>query len=106
MIAAGGDIKDGKEGCRLTGAGQHGGGAALQLADLGRHRIAGGILQSGIKIAAGLQIEKLAHIITAGIFKGGALNNGDLAGFAVSGGITALHTFGFDLKITHFSILL
>ena len=95
------NVENREEGGRLPGTGQHGGRAALQLADLGRNGVAGGILQTGIKIAAGLQIKQLAHIFAGSILKGRALNNGNLTGLAVPGGVAPLHAFCFDLKITH-----
>ena len=82
-------------GC-LAGAGQHAGGAALQLGDFGRHRVAGGVLQAGIEVAAGLQVEQLAHLVGTVILERGALHNGNLARFAVSRVISALHTQGVD----------
>ena len=88
--------RDCKEvGC-LAGTGQHTGGAALQFGNLGGDGIAGGVLQAGIKITAGLQVKQLAHIVGAIIFESGALHNGNLAGFAVAGGIAALYAQGID----------
>ena len=51
MTAGFTDIEEGKEVCRLTGGGEHGGCAALQLRNFGCYIIAGGILQAGIKIS-------------------------------------------------------
>ena len=96
MVARVADVEQGKEvGC-LAGTGQHTGGAALQFGNLGGDGIAGGVLQAGIKITAGLQVKQLAHIVGAIIFESGALHNGNLAGFAVAGGIAALYAQGID----------
>ena len=101
MVTAGGNIENGVEGGRLAGGEQHGSGASLQGADLGRHGVVGGVLEAGIELAAGLQIKQLAHILAGGILKGGGLDNGDLAGFAVAGGVTALHTDGIAIHTTY-----
>ena len=94
MVAAGSDVKKRVEvGC-LTGAGKHGGGAALHGADLGCHHVAGGVLKPGVEIAAGFQVEELAHILTGGILEGGALINGDLAGLAIFGAVAGLDSQG------------
>ena len=96
VVARVADVEQGKEvGC-LAGTGQHTGGAALQFGNLGGDGIAGGVLQAGIKITAGLQVKQLAHIVGAIIFESGALHNGNLAGFAVAGGIAALYAQGID----------
>ena len=58
--------------------------------------LAATVLQAGIKITAGLQVKQLAHIVGAIIFESGALHNGNLAGFAVAGGIAALYAQGID----------
>ena len=101
MISEGGDVEQGEEVGRLTGGGEHGGGAALQGADLGRHIVVGGILQAGIEIAAGLQVEELAHILGRGVFEGGGLDDGDLAGFAVARRIAALDALGLNTIVAH-----
>ena len=96
VVARVADVEQGKEvGC-LAGTGQHTGGAALQFGNLGGDGIAGGVLQAGIKITAGLQVKQFAHIVGAIIFESGALHNGNLAGFAVAGGIAALYAQGID----------
>ena len=99
MVAAARDVEHRIEvGC-LAAAGEHGGGAALQLADLGRHMVAGGVLQAAVEIAGCLQVKQLAHILAGVVFKGRALDDGDLAGLAVAGGVSALDAFGIETKI-------
>ena len=63
--------------------------------------VAGGVLQTGVEIAAGFQIKELAHILAGVVFEGGALNDGNLAGFAVFWRITGLNAqcFGTQLGI-------
>ena len=101
MIPGFADVEQREEVGSLTAGRQHGGGAAFQLTDLFRHEIAGGILQTGIEIAVGFQIEQLAHVLTGGILEGGGLDDGDLAGFAVAGGVTALHADGIAIHTTY-----
>ena len=101
MIAAGGDIEHGVEVGRLTGGGQHGGSTALQSANLGRNMVAGGILQTGVEVAAGLQIKQLAHSLAGLVAEGGRLNDGDVAGLAVVGAVTRVEAVGRDLVFTH-----
>ena len=97
MVAAGGDIKDGKEICRLTGGGEHGGGAALQGADLRRHLVVGGILEPGVKITLGLQIEEGPHGLPGGIPEGGGLDNGNVAGLSTPGDVARVEAVGTGL---------
>ena len=97
MVPAGGDVEHGVEGGRLAGGGEHSRRAALQGRDLGRHRVVGGVLQPGVEVAAGLQVEELAHVAAGSILKGGALNDGHLPGFAIAGGVAALYAFGSDV---------
>ena len=101
MVAAGGDIKDGKEICRLTGGGEHGGGAALQGADLRRHLVVGGILEPGVKITLGLQIEEGPHGLPGGIPEGGGLDNGNVAGLSTPGDVARVEAVGTGLILGH-----
>ena len=55
-----------------------------------------GILQPGVEIAAGLQIEELPHVAAGSVFEGGALNDRHLPGFAAAGSIACLYAFGSD----------
>ena len=101
MVTAVGDVEHSIEVGRLAGGGEHGGGAALHVADLGRHHVVGGVLEPGIEIAAGLQVEQLAHVLAGGILECGGLDNGDLAGLAVARRIAALDALGIDGVIAH-----
>ena len=95
------DIEQRKEVCGLTAGGEHGGSAALQLADLFGYHIAGGVLQAGVEIAVGLQVEQLAHVLAGSVLEGGGLDDGDLAGLAVAGGVAALHADGITVHTTY-----
>ena len=85
----------------LTGAGQHGCAAALQRRDFRRNVVARRVLQAGIEIAAGLQIEQPAHFGAALVFERGALDDGDLAGFAVFRAVARLYAARTESKLCH-----
>ena len=106
MIAAVGDVEDSVEVGRLAGGGEHRGGSALHVADFCGYHVVGGVLQPGVEVAAGLQVKELAHVLAGGIFKGSGLNNGNLPGLAVAGGVAPLNAFGVDAVIAHWERLL
>ena len=103
VVACLADIEQRKEVGSLTAGRQHGGGASFQLADLFRHHIAGGVLQAGVEVAVGLEVEQLAHVLAGSVLERSGLDDGDLAGFAVAGGVAALHADGITV---HCNILL
>ena len=103
VVACLAEIEQRKEVGRLTAGRQHGGGAAFQLADLFRHHVAGGVLQAGVEVAVGLEVEQLAHVLAGSVLERSGLDDGDLAGFAVAGGVAALHADGITV---HCNILL
>ena len=106
MVPAGADVEQREEVGRLAGRGEHSGGAALQLADLGGHIVVGGVLEAGVEVAVGLQVKELTHVLAGGVFERGGLDDGDLARLAVSGGVAALHAYGSDALSVHFKKLL
>ena len=106
VVPAGADVEQGEEVGRLAGGGEHGGGAALQLTDLGGHVVVGGVLEAGVEIAAGLQVKELAHVLGGCVLEGGGLDDGDLTGFPIAGGVASLDTFRFDAVIAHGVLLL
>ena len=103
VVACLAEIEQRKEVGGLTAGRQHGGGAAFQLADLFRHHIAGGVLQAGVEVAVGLEVEQPAHVLAGSVLERSGLDDGDLAGFAVAGGVAALHADGITV---HCNILL
>ena len=106
VIPAAGDIEHGIERSRLARRRQHGCGAAFQIRDLGRHKVVRGILQAGIEISRGLQIEKGAHGFAGSVFERGALVDGHLTGIAVAGLVAGLHAPGPDTFFRHMIFLL
>ena len=99
MVARRCDVENRIEGCRLTGGGQHGSRTAFHFTNLCCNRVAGRVLQAGVEIAGCFQVKQFAHFRAGCIFKRRGLNDRNLSGFTVSGGITALHTFCFDSVI-------
>ena len=97
VVSAGGDIEHGVEVGRLAGGGEHGGGAALHLADLSGGVVAGGVLKAAVEIALGLQVKELAHVLAGVILEGGGLDDGHLAGLSVAGMIAPLDADGVDM---------
>ncbi len=106
VVPGAGDVEDGVEVGSLAGGGEHRGGAALQGADPGGDGVAGRVLQAGVEIAFGLQVEELAHVLAGVVFEGRALDDRDLAGFAVLRAVAALYADGFDSGHGHASFLI
>ena len=94
MVPGRGDVEHGEEGGRLTGGQEHGGGATLQLAQAGGHGVAGGVLQPGVEVPGGLQVKQLSHVLAGLITERGGLDDGNVAGFSVSGPISGVETAG------------
>ena len=101
VVAGVADVEDGEEVGRLTGRGQHGRRAALQGRQLGRDIIVGGVLETGVEIAGGLQVKELAHVLGGGVLEGGGLHDGEIAGFPVFGAVARVEAVGGDTVITH-----
>ena len=83
MVAAARNVEHGHKIGGLSGAGQHGGRAALERRDLRRNVVAGRILQAGIEIAVRLEVKELAHGLRGLIAECCALDDRDLARFGV-----------------------
>ena len=65
------------------------------------HGVIGGVLETGIEVPAGLQVKELPHVLGSGVLEGGGLDDGNLAGLAVSGCVTPLDADGFRTVIAH-----
>ena len=101
MISGLGDVHDGVEVGRLPGRCQHGRHAALQITDLGRNRIIGGVLETGVEIPGLIQVKQTSHLLAGAVFKCSTLVNGKDSCLSVSRHITGLDTFCLNLVITH-----
>ena len=91
MVAARGDIEHGKERRRRAGGRQHGRRAALERSDARGNMVVRRVLQAGVEIAVGLEVEELSHRAAGIIFECGALNDGDLPRLAVPRRIARLY---------------
>ena len=98
MIPGGGDIEHGEEVRGLAGGGQHRGTAAFQGADLRGDHIVGRILETGVEIPGGFQVEKLAHILAGIVLESGGLDDRNLAGFSVPGRVPGLDAKRFNVR--------
>ena len=99
MSAGFADVEDGEEGGCLPGRGEDSAHAPLQVGDSGRHRVVGGVLQAGIKIAVRLQVKELAHLVGRVVFESGGLVDGDLSRLPVSWVPARVDTFCFDAVV-------
>ena len=96
VIASGSQVEDGEEVRRHTGARQHCRRAALELGDLRRDEVAGGVLEAAVEVAGLLKVEELAHVLGRVVLPGGGLPNRHLARLGVAGAIATLHAHGPD----------
>ena len=101
MVARADDVEHGKEDRRLSGGRQHGGRAALKRGNARRNGVVRRVLQAGIEIAAGLQIEESAHFGAALIFERSALDDGDLTGFSVFRAVARLYAARTESELCH-----
>ena len=101
MVPGGAEVKDGEEVGRLAGRGEHGRRSPFQGADLGGHPGPGWVLQTGVEVALGLQVEQGPHGLAALVAEGGALDDGDVPGLPVAGGVASVDALGAFLVILH-----
>ena len=96
VIARTRDVEHGEEVRSLPRRREHGRRAALELGDLGRHGVVGGILQARVEVPGLLEVEQAAHVLARVELPGGGLVDGQLARLAVAGTVAALHASGAD----------
>ena len=58
-------------------------------------------LQTGVEVALGLQVEQGPHGLAALVAEGGALDDGDVPGLPVAGGVASVDALGAFLVILH-----
>ena len=92
MISRLADIGHCQHRCRLTGRCEHSRYTALQITYFFCYHIAGGVLQSGIKIAVFFQIEQFSHLFTCFITESGTLINRKHPRFPILWFPSALYT--------------
>ena len=103
VVAGFANVEDGVEVCGLTGTREHGCDTAFESGDLVGDGVVSRVLQTGVEVATGLQVEQVGHVIGGFVLERGALVDGENARFAVFRLPTALNAKSFDLG--HFRIL-
>ena len=101
MVAGVADVQHGNQGSRLAGRGEHSAHAAFQGSNLLFHSVHGGVAQTGIEEALGLQVKEVAHGLGAVIGIRCALHNGHHPGLPVAGMIAFLDALGINAVIAH-----
>ena len=104
VVARLADVEHGEEVRRLTGTREHRCHTAFHGRNLGCHGIVGGVLQTRVEVATGLQVEQVGHRVAGLVLESGALVDGKDARFAVFRLPAALYAQSFDLG--HFCLLL
>ena len=104
MVARTDDVEERKEVGSLAGARKHGGGTALELADLRRHGVVRGVLQARVEIARLVEVEEPPHVLGRIVFPCRRLIDGDLARFRITGTIAALDAGGAEM-LCHMKLL-
>ena len=99
MVARRADIKDGIEGRRLTGGGEHRSDTALKLGYFRRHAVVCRVLKSGVKIYQQQKVENSGQLLAGQVFICGDLDYRKHPRLAVFRRIAALHALCLKLKI-------
>ena len=105
VISLAQDVEQREEVRRLAGARQHASGTALELGDLCRNGVVGGVLQTGVEISRLLEVEQTTHVLGRIVLPRRRLVDGDLTGLTVAGTIAALHA-GRSKMLCHALLLL
>ena len=97
MVAGTAQVENGEERSGLARTREHRSSTTFELRETRGNEVVRGVLQAGIEVALGLEVEKLAHVLAGSITPGGGLVDGNLPRFAVTRLIAALHTCGLDV---------
>ena len=82
VVAGFANVENGVEVCCLTGTREHGGNTTFESGDLVSDGVVGRVLQTGVEVATGLQVEQVGHVIGGFVLERGALVDGENARFA------------------------
>ena len=91
VVARFADVEHRVEVGSLTGTREHRSHTAFESGDLGSHGVVRRVLQTGVEVAASLQVEQVGHGVAGFILESGALVDGEDARFAVFRLPAALH---------------
>ena len=104
VVARFADVEHRVEVGSLTGTREHRSHTAFESGDLGSHGVVRRVLQTGVEVAASLQVEQVGHGVAGFILESGALVDGEDARFTILRLPTALDAYSF--WFSHFSLLL
>ena len=91
VVAGFADVEHRVEVSCLTGTCEHRSHTAFESGDFGSHGVVRRVLQTGVEVAASLQVEQVGHGVAGFILESGALVDGEDARFAVFRLPAALH---------------
>ncbi len=103
VIPRGAEVEDGEEVRGLPGRGEHPGGSSFEGGNLRGNDIARRVLQTGVEVPGGFEIEELAHRGARLIAERRALNDRNLTRLAVFRTVSRLNAF--CTKLLHESAL-
>ena len=96
VVAGFANVENGVEVCGLTGTREHGGDTTFESSDLVSDSVVRRVLQTGVEVTGGLQVEQVGHVVSGFVLERGALVDGEDARFAVFRLPTALNAKSFD----------
>ena len=91
VVAGFADVEHRVEVSCLTGTCEHRSHTAFESGDFGSHGVVRRVLQTGVEVATGLQVEQVRHVVGGFVLESGALIDGEDARFAVFRLPAALH---------------
>ena len=97
MVASLTDVEDGIEVCGLSATGQHSSDSTFQSGNLLGDGVVRGVGQTGIEIAAVLEVEESGHLVARLVAVGCTLIDGELLGFAFPRLPSAVDADGFEV---------
>ena len=97
VVAGFADVKNGVEVSSLTGARKHCSHTTFESGNLIGDSVVRRVLQTGVEVTTGLQVEQVGHVVGRFVLESGALVDGENARFAVFRLPTALYAKSFDL---------
>ena len=95
VVARFANVEHGVEASSLTGAREHRSDTTFESSDLCSHGVVRRVLQTGVEVTRGLQVEQVRHGVGGFVLESGALVDGENARFAVLRLPTALDAYSF-----------
>lgn len=101
VVACLADVEHGVEVGGLAGGGEYASYTALELVNLVGYGVVGGVLEAGVEVARGFEVEEVGHVLGGVVFEGSALDDGEDAALAILGLPSALHADGSGFTFCH-----